>query len=161
MPVWTLIRWPEIGKRAGIRAPLRNALMRAGRYQGAEPSQWYGTFCEIPLRDLVCQQLVNFRCWEAKEGRERRENQLEQIAKLEISVRPFQLEELRTSGLDDRACVNRIRHRMTSYHRLLEHFDAGDVVILAAIRARVYDAISVTYPELAQECARQLRERSG
>ena len=31
LPVSALIQWPEIGKRAGIRAPMRNALNRAGK----------------------------------------------------------------------------------------------------------------------------------
>src|ERR1700741_1052892 len=35
LPACTLIRWPEIGKRAGMRAAMRNALMRVGRQQGA------------------------------------------------------------------------------------------------------------------------------
>jgi hypothetical protein len=159
LPVERLIRWPEIGKRAGIRAPLRNALMRAGRLQGAEPSQWYGTFREIPIEDLLFQQLVNFRQWEAKEEKERRENQLAQIASLEIPVRLVPLALLRKTALDDRACVNHIRHRLTNYHRLLERFDAGDIVLLNAIRTRVYSAISAAYPELAQECDRQLADR--
>ena len=60
----------------------------------------------------------------------------------------------------ERLCVNYTRHRLTNYHRLLERFDAGDLAVLSAIRAKVYAAISVAYPQLAEECKRQLADRS-
>jgi len=89
MPASKLVRWPEIGKRAGIKAWIRNGLMRAGREQGAEPSQWYGTTKEIPIAGLLFQQLVDFRRWETKERIAHRDNQLAAIAKLEIPLRAF------------------------------------------------------------------------
>jgi len=42
---------------------------------------------------------------------------------------------------------------------LLERFDAGDRAVLSAIRKRVYGALAAAYPELAQECDRQLADR--
>ena len=40
LPATQLIRWPEVGKkRAGIKAWLRNALMKTGRLQGAKPER--------------------------------------------------------------------------------------------------------------------------
>ena len=60
----------------------------------------------------------------------------------------------------ERLRVNYARHPLTNYHQLLERFDAGDLAILSAIRAKVYAAISVAYPELAEECRRQEAARS-
>jgi hypothetical protein len=158
-PVAQLIRWPEVGKRAGIKAWLRNAMMKTGRLQGAKPEQWYGTFNEIPIDGLIFQQLVDFRCWQTKERLLYRNNQLAEIAKLEIPIRALSLEQLRQVADDDRAIVNSIRHRQSPYHKLLERYDAGDRAILHAIRVRVYNAIAAAYPELGRECDRQLEER--
>jgi hypothetical protein len=62
--------------------------------QGANPSQWYGTFEDIPIAGLLLQQLVDFRRWETKE-RIAREEQLAQIAILGIDVQALPLPELR------------------------------------------------------------------
>lgn len=158
LSVSALIRWPEIGKRAGIRAPMRNALMRVGRKQGSDPAQWYGTFHEIPIQGLIFQQLIDFRYWATKERIAHREQQLAQIALYEVKVRTIPVSELRG---DAKERVNHIRHRGTPYHKLLEKYDAGDKAILSAIRSRVYRAISATYPELTEECDRQLVERQN
>jgi hypothetical protein len=159
MPTSGLIRWPEIGKRANIKAFMRNALMRSGRAQGAEPSQWYGTLHEVPIEGLIFQQLVDFRYWATKEKLLHREQQLVAIAGMEIHVSMIPFSELRQLAHDDTGRVNHIRHRLTIYHRLLEKYDAGDAAILRAIRVKVYGAIAVAYPELAPECRRQLEER--
>lgn len=76
--------------------------------------------------------------------------------------------ELRPATLDadrgflDRICVNYLRHRATNYDALLAKLDhlgrRGEAV--AAVRRRVLHAISDAYPELAEECARQLQNRS-
>jgi hypothetical protein len=159
LPVRELIRWPEIGKRAGIRAWMRNSLMKTGRLQGADPAQWYGTFDAVPIDGLLFQQLVDFRYWAGKERLEHRDNQLAEIAKLNIAVSETPLAELRRIAGDDRACVNYARHKLTLYHKLLERYDAGDRAVLAAIRIKIFRAIAVAYPELAPECDRQLAER--
>jgi hypothetical protein len=159
LPASALIRWPEIGKRAGIKAALRNSLMRVGRKQGANPAQWYGTFQEISIAGLALQQLVDFRYWATKDRITHRDNQLKEIAGLEIRLRALPLSDFRETAEDDRSLVNHIRHRLTNYHRLLERFDAGDSSVLNMIRTKVYNAISAAYPELASECARQLTER--
>ena len=39
---------------------------------------------EIPIEGLICQQLIDFRYWAAKERLQHRNNQLAQIAKLDI-----------------------------------------------------------------------------
>ena len=161
LPAAQLIQWPEVGKRAGISAPMRNAIIRAGRMQGANPSQWYGTLEDIPIAGLLLQQLVDFRRWETKE-RIAREEQLAQIAILEIDVQALPLPELRgkAGGSTPKVLVNYAYHRLTNYHRLLERFDGGDRAILNAIRMKVYAAIAATYPELAEECKQQLDDRS-
>ena len=169
-PAARLIRWPEIGKRAGIRAWLRNSLMKVGREQGANPAEWCGTFEKIPVDGLLFQQLVDFRRWETKEKIARREAQLLEISQLQIPVQVLPLEELQQEAgkwihqgkgaTQDKLCVDYARHRLTNYHQLLERFDAGDLDILTAIRARVYSAIAVVYPQLLEECMRQLADRS-
>ena len=134
-----LVRWPEIGKRAGIGAEMRKGLMRAGRAVGSDPAEWYGTFEEIPIDGLLLQQLVDFRRWETKERIANRAQQLAEIAALEVAVRTLPLAGASGSGRGaDRLCVNHARHRLTAYHSLLQTYDAGDLTILNAIRARVY-----------------------
>ena len=159
LPASELIRWPEVGKLAGIRAKMRGSLMKTGRLQGAEPPQWYGTFKEIPLAKMVMQQLIDFRYWAGKERLQHRDQQLAAIATCEVRVCTVPLAELRKIAGDDRECVNYARHRGTNYHKLLEWYDAGDRAILHAIRARIYNAIASAYTELADECDRQLKER--
>ena len=159
LPASQLVRWPEIGKRAGIRADMRNSLMRVGRRQGSDPAQWYGTFEALPIEGLIFQQLVDFRYWASKEALLHRDNQLAEIAKLHIPVRALSLTDLRKMAGDDRACVNYARHRQSDYHKLLQRYDAGDRAILNAIRSKVYGAISAAWPELAPECYRQLNDR--
>jgi hypothetical protein len=155
-----LIRWPEIGKRAGMRAEMRKNLMKTGRQQGADPAQWHGAFSQIPIDGLLLQQLVDFRYWATKERLLHRDNQLAEIAKLEIYMPPVALADLRQmAGDDETFCVNYVRHRLTSYHKLLQRYDAGDPAILSAIRGQIYKSISAVYPELTSECDRQLAER--
>lgn len=63
----------------------------------------------------------------------------------------------------ERITVNFIRHRLTDYDTALEEV-AGRVGVeaaVAAIRRRVYEAIAAAYPELAEECRRQLARRNG
>jgi hypothetical protein len=156
LPVRELIRWPEIGKRAGIKAFMRNALMRSGRIQGAKPEQWYGTFHEIPIDGLIFQQLVDFRYWACKERLQHRAQQLAEISAYAVHVQVTPLDELLGNNQQK---VNCIRHKHSDYHKLLWRFDAGDRAILNAIRSKVYKAISLAYPDLAEECDRQLEER--
>jgi hypothetical protein len=148
LPAAQLIKWPEVGKRAGISAPMRNAIIQAGHMQGANPSQWYGTFEEIPIDGLLLQQLVDFRRWETKERIACREKQLAQIAALEIHVQALPLAELqeKAGSSSFRDLVNYAYHRLTNYHRLLERFDGGDRAILNAIRMKVYAAIAGPIP---------------
>lgn len=63
LPAEQLTRWPEIGKQAGIRAAMRNALMRVGRAKGANPAEWYGTLGEMPVDGLLFQRLADFCRW--------------------------------------------------------------------------------------------------
>lgn len=45
--------WPRLGRRAGMSATIIRSLEERGMEQGAKPSQWFGSFKRIPLRDLV------------------------------------------------------------------------------------------------------------
>ncbi len=57
--------------------------------------------------------------------------------------------------------VNYLRHRLTRYDELLDglHRTTGRAAAEEMLRQRIYAAIAKTYPDLAQECERQLRER--
>lgn len=57
--------------------------------------------------------------------------------------------------------VNYLRHRLTRYDELLDglHGSTGRAAAEELLRRRVYTAISEAYPDLAQECERQLCER--
>lgn len=60
-----------------------------------------------------------------------------------------------------RITVNYIRHHLTAYDTHLEEV-AGRIGVrqaIAAIRYRVYAAIEETYPDLAEECQRQIQSR--
>jgi hypothetical protein len=59
--------------------------------------------------------------------------------------------------------VNYIRHRLTTYDRDLELAAGrpGAERARDAIREKVYDAIAEAYPDLADECYRQLSRRRG
>lgn len=61
----------------------------------------------------------------------------------------------------DRWKVNYLRHRLTRYDELLDglYGSTGRAAAEDLLRRRVYAAISEAYPDLAQECERQLRER--
>jgi hypothetical protein len=56
----------------------------------------------------------------------------------------------------DRWTVNYARHRLTDYDRLHHGLNAQDV---KRLRDRVLSAIAQTYPELADECRRQIDYR--
>lgn len=53
-----------------------------------------------------------------------------------------------------------LRHQLTRYDELLDGLDGstGRAGAEALLRRRVYEAIRKTYPDLAEECARQLSE---
>lgn len=57
--------------------------------------------------------------------------------------------------------VNYLRHLLTRYDELLDglYGSTGRAAAEELLRRRVYAAISEAYPDLAQECERQLRER--
>ncbi|MEU6377906.1 hypothetical protein [Streptomyces sp. NPDC046909] len=57
--------------------------------------------------------------------------------------------------------VNYLRHRLTRYDELLDglHGSTGRAAAEELLRRRIYAAISEAYPDLAQECERQLSER--
>lgn len=57
------VRWPEIGKKANIKADMRRALMEVGREVGANPTEWYGTLSAIPLAELEAQSLIFGTGW--------------------------------------------------------------------------------------------------
>ncbi|MBO0517959.1 hypothetical protein, partial [Streptomyces beijiangensis] len=59
--------------------------------------------------------------------------------------------------------VNYLRHALTRYDDLLKGLvdDAGRDEAEALLRRRVYGAIAAVYPELGEECRRQLGEREG
>ncbi|MER5211557.1 hypothetical protein ABT063_13480 [Streptomyces sp. NPDC002838] len=73
---------------------------------------------------------------------------------------PATVESAETGALD-RWKVNYLRHRLTRYDELLDglYGSTGRAAAEELLRRRVYAAISEAYPELAQECERQLRER--
>jgi len=63
----------------------------------------------------------------------------------------------------DRICVNYLRHELSDYEPEL-HSVYGKVGATAArfeIRRKVYRAIAATYPDLAEECERQIQTRLG
>ncbi|MBZ9638744.1 hypothetical protein [Streptomyces sp. PSKA30] len=64
-------------------------------------------------------------------------------------------------GALDRWKVNYLRHRLTRYDEILDELygRTGRAAAEELLRRRVYAAISKAYPNLAQECERQLRER--
>ena len=57
-----------------------------------------------------------------------------------------------------RITVNMLRHRYSSYERRLEdvYGKVGVREAYAVINQKVYDAIAVAYPALAEECRAQL-----
>jgi hypothetical protein len=59
--------------------------------------------------------------------------------------------------------VNYLRHRLTRYDELLHglHGSIGRAAAEELLRRRVYTAVSEAYPDLRQECERQLRERDS
>lgn len=61
----------------------------------------------------------------------------------------------------ERITVNYIRHELTEYDEALVEVagKAGVSQAVAEIRQRVYSAIAKAYPELSQECAKQLAAR--
>jgi len=61
----------------------------------------------------------------------------------------------------DRITVNFIRHEMTEYDTALWAVagKTGIARAVAEIRRRVYSAIAQTYPELKEECERQMKAR--
>lgn len=62
-----LIRWPEVGKRANMNFEIRKRLMKWGRSQGANPSEWYGSLTPIPLQELIF-QILRDNQWIDPEG---------------------------------------------------------------------------------------------
>jgi hypothetical protein len=62
----------------------------------------------------------------------------------------------------ERITVNYLRHELTCYEDQLAALfgSVGRAEAEPVIRERVYDAIASAYPDLAGECARQLRDRS-
>ncbi|WP_234381776.1 hypothetical protein [Streptomyces dysideae] len=64
-------------------------------------------------------------------------------------------------GALERWQVDYLRHRLTRYDELLAelHGSTGRAAAEELLRRRVHAAIAEAYPELAQECERQLRER--
>ena len=61
----------------------------------------------------------------------------------------------------DRICVNFIRHELTEYDRALWKVAGrtGKNIAVAAIRMKVFAAITVAYPMFHSECNRQLVDR--
>ena len=61
----------------------------------------------------------------------------------------------------ERITVNYIRHSLTDYDRSLAELagKTGIVSGVAAIREKVYGAIAAAYPDLSDECDRQMRAR--
>lgn len=57
----------------------------------------------------------------------------------------------------DQASVNYLRHHHTPYDAWLFAGAKEDPELLTLARQRVYRAIAGAYPQLADECARQLR----
>jgi hypothetical protein len=57
----------------------------------------------------------------------------------------------------DRLRVNYLRHQLTHYHQLLRktYGKVGAPGAYLEIKAMVLTAIAATYPDLAEECARQ------
>lgn len=76
---------------------------------------------------------------------------------------PVDLKDVKERNPDflDRITVNHIRHNRTCYdEKLVEQ--AGKIGVNAAqeiVRAKVYKAIMDTYPQLTEECQRQLDDR--
>ncbi|WP_127935910.1 hypothetical protein [Nonomuraea polychroma] len=62
-----------------------------------------------------------------------------------------------------RWAVNYLRHGLTSYDAELEELfgKVGVAEGVGLLQRRIYAAIAETYPMLAKECERQLRERQG
>jgi len=58
--------------------------------------------------------------------------------------------------------VNFLRHDCTAYERHIRwaNQQPGHLLVVAAFRRRIYQAIADMYPQLADECATQLKERT-
>jgi hypothetical protein len=92
----------------------------------------------------------------------------DRLATLAVEHRDRQGEErLGPAGVEDadpsalaRWKVNYLRHQLTRYGELLDglHASTGRAAAEALLRRRVYAAIEEAYPDLAQECERQLAE---
>ncbi len=53
-----LTRWPDIGKRANMKAKIRAGLMKVARAQGANPGDWYGTMTCVAVDELNIQAML-------------------------------------------------------------------------------------------------------
>ncbi|MGV9274262.1 hypothetical protein [Streptomyces griseosporeus] len=75
------------------------------------------------------------------------------------TAEPAGVEDLDRRTLD-RWKVAYLRHQLTRYDELLDGLDGGTgrAGAEALLRRRVYEAIRKTYPDLAEECARQVSE---
>lgn len=115
-----------------------------------------------------------------KAAETKREALLRQVEEMPVSVKIKPMEQVRTQAIrayndwneDDvssdaapefleRLSVNYIRHNLTTYDTALEEV-AGRVGIadaVKAIRRKIYEAIAARYPELAEECSRQMARR--
>jgi hypothetical protein len=168
-PISKLVHWPDIGKRAGMRAELRKGLMRDGRLLGSDPKEWYGTLTTVSLGEVhPIQVLVNGKQWvniETVLGI------LRETIRIPIMEREHLIEVATRAYLDrhpgaqvapvERACVNYLRHEGTYYDRFTEQIRSRSTndSLLFLFRRRVYHAITEAYDWLAEECDQQLRHR--
>lgn len=172
-----LVRWPDIGKRSGCRAEMRNILMKVGRAWGADPKQWYGTTSSIEIEHTRIESLSGFREWV---GLDELLPTIEQAREFNIEVQAIDLDQLKELSLaayrqkhgnnsttDNpdflaRICVNYIRHELTTYDRYLDVIAnncPGKEAGLLVFQDRVYSAIAAAYPHLKDECTRQICHR--
>jgi hypothetical protein len=169
VPVEETIKWPEVGKRAGLRADVRKSVMKTARQKGADPKQWYGIIgTNIPIKIEFTQMLLDYRKWIDIPTFMEVYDELEKIT---VEIRD--LNEIRKLAMaeaecptdpEDRVCVNYIRHRLSNYDQYLKERicqrTLGTDLAVRMVRRRTYEAIAEAYPQLAEECQRQKAFRS-
>ena len=131
-------------KRAAVLAARRSAAARAGAQRRRE------RILRLMAADEITVPRLDPAVLSARAVRHRDEREGELTDPSEVDRRTL-----------DRWKVNYLRHQLTAYDALLDDLfgTAGRPEAERTLRRRVYTAIWNTYPDLADECQRQLRVR--
>jgi hypothetical protein len=176
-PGWTaglvarLLAEPDKRKKvSGVRHPL--ALYALSRVEQAETTADFG----VAPKDVAKRKAAAAKAVETKIAK-----LMAQIEAMPVTVQRYKLAQVRRMAIEsynernfytcatknddplflDRITVNFIRHELTEYDTALWEVagKTGVVLAVAEIRRRVYSVIAQAYPELKDECERQIKAR--